>query len=117
MMFHKKRVHPSNVVCSNFLNGYCWRGISGEFCCYKHESQQTSVQIVARPPIILPPPGSPSWNTDFPPIPTTGHSPKVGLKQQTMGVIQQQRQEQQLQQQQHQQQMAFMMNQLMNLNM
>ena len=116
MMFHKKRVHPSNIMCSNFLNGYCRRGISGEFCWYKHEAQHTPAPNVARPPNILPPPGSPSWDTDFPPHPTMGQSPMVGMKQQVLVILQQQRQEQQIQQQKHQQQMAVMMNQLMNLN-
>ena len=117
MIFHKKRVHPSNTMCSNFLNGYCQRGIKGEFCWYKHEPQHTPAPNVARPTNNLPPPGSPSWDTDFPPHPTMGQSPMVGMKQQVLEILQQQRQEQQIQQQKHQQQMAVMMNQLMNLNM
>ena len=117
MMFHKKRVHPSDILCSNFLNGYCRRGISGEFCWYLHNKQSMTVKSVARPQIILPPPGSPSWNTDFPQHPTMGLSSVVGLQQHMMGVINQQRQEQQMQYQQHQQQMNMLMNKLVNLNM
>ena len=117
MMFHKKRTHPSEIICSNFLNGYCRRGISGEFCWYRHENKSTVVQSVARPQINLPPPGSPSWNMDFPQHPTMGLSSVVGLQKQMMGVLQQQIQEQQLQQNQHQQQMAWLLNQLVNLNM
>ena len=117
MMFHKKRIHPSDILCSNFLNGYCRRGISGEFCWYRHENQSTVVQSVARPQINLPPPGSSSWNMDFPQHPTMGLSSVVGIQKQMMGVLQQQIQEQQRQQHQHQQQMSVLMNQLVNLNM
>ena len=108
LMFHKKRVHPSNITCSNFLAGYCRRG---ERCWYRHELLPTPVQNVERPPISLPPPGSPSWNQDFPVIPTMGQSPVVGLQQQLMIVLNQQRQQQQQQQQQHQQQLNIMMSQ------
>ena len=116
-MFHKKRVHPSDILCSDFLNGYCRRGISGEFSWYLHNKQSTTVQSVARPQISLPPPGSPHWDTDFPAIPTMSKNSVVGLQQTLMGVLQQQRQEQQLQHHQHQQQMSILMNQLVNLNM
>ena len=90
MMFHKKRIHHSDILCSNFLNGYCRRGISGEFCWYLHKKQSTTVQNVARPQINLPPPGSPTWNTDFPKHPTMGLSSVVGLQQQMLGLIHQQ---------------------------
>ena len=112
LMFHKKRVHPSNIVCSNFLGGYCRRGVSGEFCWYRHDQLPVSATNVRRPQISLPPPGSTSWDTDFPAIPTMAQSPVVGLQQQIMNVIQQQKQ-----QQQHQQKLNMMMSQLMNLNM
>ena len=117
LMFHKKRVHPSNIICSNFLNGYCRRGTSGEFCWYQHEQPPTAVQSVARPQTTLPAPGSTNWNTDFPVHPAMGQSSVVGLQKHMMGALQQQRQEQQLQHQQHQHQMAVLMNQLVNLNM
>ena len=118
LMFHKKRTHPSNIICKNFLNGHCRQGNDGERCWYRHEILPTLALNVARPQIILPPPGSPNWDQDFPVIPTMGRSSMVGLQQQMMVTLQRQKQEQQLQQQQqHQQQMAIIMGQLVNLNM
>ena len=66
LMFHRKRAHPSNIVCRNFLAGYCRRGASGENCWYRHDQLPTNVTNVARLPVSLPPPGSTSWESDFP---------------------------------------------------
>ena len=112
LMFHKKRAHPNNIMCSNFLNGYCRRGISGEFCWWSHNQLQNPAPSVERPTISLPPPGSQSWNSDFPVLPTISQSPMVGLQHQLMKALELQR----LQQQQQQQQMNIMMSQLMNLS-
>ena len=108
LMFHKKRAHPSNIICTNFLNGYCRRGVTGEHCWWRHDQLPTAAPSVARPNTILPPPGSPNWNMDFPTFPTMAQGSMVGLQQQMMMVLQQQ--------QQHQQQVEVMMTRLMNLN-
>ena len=71
---------------------------------------------VARPPVSLPPPGSPSWDQDFPIHPTMGQNPLVGLKQHMTMILQQQAQQQKQQQQQHMLQMNNIMSQLMNMN-
>ena len=113
LMFHKKRAHPSNIMCSNFLNGYCRRGVSGEFCWWRHDQLQAPAPSVERPQTSLPSPGSPSWNLDFPVNPTIGQNPVVGLQQQMVKMLEQQ----ELQQQQQQQQMNVLMKQLMSLNM
>ena len=115
-MFHKKRAHPSNIMCTNFLNGYCRRGNTGEHCWYRHDQLPTTAPSVARPQVSPSPPGSTSWNLDFPVHPTMGQSPVVGLQQQMIAILKQQTQQQQ-QQQQHQQQMNILMSKLVNLNM
>ena len=117
LMFHKKRAHPSNIMCTNFLNGYCRRGDTGEHCWYRHDQLHTAAPSVVRPQASLPPPGSTSWNLGFPIRPTMGQSPMVGLQQQMVVILEQQRQQQQQQQQQHQQQVNMIMSKLMNLNM
>ena len=116
LMFHKKRAHPSNIMCTNFLNGYCRRGNTGEHCWYRHDQLPTTAPSVARPQISPSPPGSTSSNLDFPVHPTMGQSPVVGLQQQMIAILKQQTQQQQ-QQQQHQQQMNILMSKLVNLNM
>ena len=113
LMFHKKRVHPSDIVCSNFLAGYCRRGTSGENCWYNHDQLATAATNVARPTLSLPPPGSTSWETDFPLHPAMDQRPMVGLQQQVWAMMHQQQEKQQ----QQQQQLSMIMNQIMNLNM
>ena len=116
LMFHKKRAHPSNIMCTNFLNGYCRRGVTGEHCWYRHDQLPTTVSNVARPPVSLPPPGSTSWDSDFPLHPAMEQRPMVGMHQQVWLMMHQQKKQLQEQQQQ-QQQLTTIMTQLMNLNM
>ena len=113
LMFHKKRVHPSNIVCSNFLAGYCRRGASGDNCWYNHNQVPIVATNVAKSPVSLPPPGSTSWDTDFPLHPAMDQRPMVGLQKQVWTMMQQQ----QVKQQQEQQQLSIIMKQIMNLNM
>ena len=115
LMFHKKHAHVSNIVYKYFLEGNCRRGTAGDLCWYCHDTLG-AVTNVARPTIILPPPGSPSWDQDFPIHPTMGQKPLVGLKQQMTMILQQQAQQQKQQQQQHLLQMNNIMSQLMNMN-
>ena len=116
LMFHKKRAQTSNIICTNFLNGYCRRGATGEHCWYRHNQLPTAAPSVARPQASLPLPGSTSWNLDFPLHPTMGQSPVVGLQQQMNAILEQQRQQQQ-QKQQHQQQVNLIMSKLINMKM
>ena len=116
LMHHKKREHPNNIICKYFLNGNCRRSANnGALCLFRHDQLPTYAPSVVRNPLHLPPPGSPSWNMDFPQYPTMGQSPVVGMQQQLWAILHQQKQQQQ--QQEHQQQMTHMMSQLMNLNM
>ena len=116
LIHHKKREHPSNIICKYFLNGNCRRSANnGALCWFRHDQLPTSAPSVVRNPLNLPPPGSPSWNMDFPQYPTMGQSPVVGMQQQLWAILHQQKQQQQ--QQEHQQQMTHIMSQLMNLNM
>ena len=116
LMFHKKRVHVSNIICKYFLEGNCRRGYAGEECWYRHDQQGGAAINVARPQIVLPPPGSPSWDQDFPVYPIMGKSSMVGLKHHMTMILQQQTQIQKQQQEQHLQQVNSIMAQLMNLN-
>ena len=115
LMFHKKRAHVSNIVCKYFLEGNCRRGTAGDLCWYRHDTLGAATNV-ARPTIILPLPGSSSWDQDFPIYPTMGQNPLVGLKQQVTMILQQQAQQQKQQQQQHQIQMNNIMSQLMTMN-
>ena len=118
LMHHKKREHPNNIICKYFLNGNCRRSANnGALCWFRHDQLPTSAPSVVRNPLHLPPPGSPSWNMDFPQYPTMDQSPLVGMQQQIWAILHQQKKQQQQQQQEHQQQMTHMMSQLMNLNM
>ena len=118
LMHHKKREHPNNIICKHFLSGNCRRSANqGALCWYRHDQLPISAQSVVTNPLFLPPPGSPTWNMDFPQYPTMGQSPVVGMRQQLWAILHQQKQQQQKQQQEHQQQMENMMSQLMNLNM
>ena len=118
LMHHKKREHPSNIMCQYFLSGNCRQSANqGAKCWYRHNLLPITAQNVERVNIPIPPHGRPSWNQNFPPMPTLSQSPVVGLQQQIMAVLQQQRQEQQNQQNQHQQQMSLMMTQMMKMNM
>ena len=116
LMFHKKRVHVSNIICKYFLEGNCRRGYAGQECWYRHDQQGGAAINVARPQIILPPPGSTSWDQDFPLHPIMGQNSMVGLKHQMTMILQQQTQIQKQQQEQHLQQVNSIMAQLMNLN-
>ena len=93
LMFHKKRVHVSNIVCKYYLEGNCRRGTAGDICWYCHD-MLGAAKNVARPTIILLPPGSSSWDQDFPIYPTMGQKQLVGLKQQVTMILQQQAQQQ-----------------------
>ena len=115
LMMHKKTEHLGNNTCRAFLAGYCRRG--AQHCWNRHDATPTLAPNVVRNQILLPPPGSTSWDQDFPQHPTMGPSPLVGLHQQLWAMMHQQKQQQTKQQQEHQQQMAAMMSQLMNLNM
>ena len=118
LMHHKKREHPNNIRCKHFLCGNCGRNANqGALCWYRHDQLPMSAQSVVTNPLLLPPPGSPNWNMDFPQYPTMSQSPLVGMQQQIWSILHQQKLQQQKQQQEHQQQMTNMMSQLMNLNM
>ena len=118
LMHHKKREHPSNIICKHFLDGNCRRSANnGAMCWYRHDQLPMTAPNVNRSNLIIPAPGTTSWNMNFPQLPTSSQGSVVGLQQQMMLIWQQQKQEQHNQQAQHQQHMAAMMSQLMNLNM
>ena len=118
LMHHRKREHPSNIICKHFLANNCRRSANqGALCWYRHDHLPATAPAVVNTAPFSATSASASWNTNFPPIPTMSQSSMVGLQQQVMKMIQQQKVQQQQQQQQHQQQMNIMMSQMMNMNM
>ena len=73
LMFNKKKEHPE--MFTKFQEGSCRRNTS---CWFLH-NQLPPAPSVARNQLNLPPPGTTSWNTDFPQHPTMG--PVVGFQQ------------------------------------
>ena len=109
-MHHKKREHPSNIICKYFMTNNCRRSArQGADCWYRHEMLPVTAQSVARQNQNMPQIGSPDWNTNFPKLPTLSQSTVVGLKQQMWTMMNQQNQQQQ--------EMKLMMSQIMSLNM
>ena len=118
LMHHRKREHPSNIICKYFLSNNCRRSANqGALCWYRHDHLPSTATSVINTAPYAATSASPSWNTNFPPLPTMSQSSMVGLQQQVLNMIQQQKVQQQQQQQQHQQQMTIMMSQMMNMNM
>ena len=118
VMHHRKREHPSNIMCKYFLTNTCRRSANqGALCWYRHEMLPTNAPPVANTAPFVATSASPSWNINFPPLPIMSSSSMVGLQQQMMTMIQQQKLQQEQQHQQHQQELNIVMTRMMNMNM